>query len=230
MKAKAATRAKADAEVEAKAKERVKAEAEVKAKADAKAEAEAEGKLKAEAEAKARAEAQVKSKGEAKATPKAEAVAEAEVHAKAAAEDHCAEGSGGDSCMGSPAEIYSARSDGGFDQAAELIRSDRRGDVQCGAVTTDVTLAKGAEVLARAKAEMFARRMRRAKRLMAIGLCVRWAKFVRALCRPTKYDMGEAVKARDQLGLTKWDCRIIEGAFDMIDVDGSGSLNYDEFS
>ena len=81
----------------------------------------------------------------------------------------------------------------------------------------------------KAKAAMIARRLRRAKRLQAIGLCARWAKFARALCSPKAYDMGEGVKAKDQLGMTKWDCRVIQGAFDMIDVDGSGSLNYDEF-
>ena len=55
--------------------------------------------------------------------------------------------------MGSPAEIYPAMSDGGFDLAAELTRSDRRGDMQCGAVTTAVTLAKDAAVIVRAEAE-----------------------------------------------------------------------------
>ena len=114
--------------------------------AQAKAKAEVQANATAEAEAKAKAEVEQKTKFEAEVEAKTEAAAEAEVNAKAAAEDYCSEGFDGSSCMGSPAEIYLARTDGGFDLAAELIKSDRQGDVRCGAVTTAVTLAKDAAV------------------------------------------------------------------------------------
>ena len=100
----------------AKAKTEVGAKA--TAEAEAKAKAEAESKTKVEPEAEAKDEAKMK----AKAGAKAKAAAEAEVKAKAAAEDYCSEGSDGNSYMGSPEEIFSARADGGFDLAAELIR------------------------------------------------------------------------------------------------------------
>ena len=172
-KAEAEAKARAEAQVKAKGEARATPKAEAKATTEAKAHAEYEEKVEAlaqekaktevqakataEAEAKAKAEVEQKTKFEAEVEAKTEAAAEAEVNAKAAAEDYCSEGFDGDSCMGSPAEIYLARTDGGFDLAADLIKSDRHGDVHCGAAGAEVPVRAKAEERAKAKAEMMAK-------------------------------------------------------------------------
>ena len=153
-KAEAEAKARAEAQVKAKGEARATPKAEAKATTEAKAHAEYEEKVEAlaqekaktevqakataEAEAKAKAEVEQKTKFEAEVEAKTEAAAEAEVNAKAAAEDYCSEGFDGDSCMGSPAEIYLARTDGGFDLAAGKVEVVPTAHYFMGGVVVDV--------------------------------------------------------------------------------------------